>query len=303
MQWGDLGSDRVFSSAQAAAVGLEAGQVRRAVRSGQIRRLRRGWFTSATQAKGEDLLLLRTVAAVRDGGAAVAASHHCALLVHSLPLVDCPTDTVYLAHLTDRHHRVSAGVRYGPAPATPVWVRAGTLTTHIATMPAAVAVVQTGCAHGPRAAIAAADAALRLKRTTQTALSTAVKVLSGHTGIGLAKAALVLADGRRESPGESLLALVLHQLGIEVEPQIEIPDGYTTWRADFQVRGHRVLIEFDGKVKYASREDLWREKKREDRLRDLGWEIVRVTWADLSTPGVVADRIRRAIARSTPAAS
>ena len=69
------------------------------------------------------------------------------------------------------------------------------------------------------------------------------------------------------------------------------------------MQGHRVLIEFDGKNKYAGREQVWREKKREDRLLDLGWEVVRVTWAALSRPHVIGERIRRAITRSTRAAA
>ncbi|MDQ2782240.1 MAG: hypothetical protein M3Y26_06850, partial [Actinomycetota bacterium] len=60
----------------------------------------------------------------------------------------------------------------------------------------------------------------------------------------------------------------------------------------------RVLVEFDGRVKYTSQQDLWDEKRREDRIRALGWEVVRLTWADLRRPGVVAARIEAAIARA-----
>ena len=41
------------------------------------------------------------------------------------------------------------------------------------------------------------------------------------------------------------------------------------------------------------------EKRREDRLRDLGWEVVRYTWDDaLRRPDVLALRVRRAFERS-----
>ena len=33
------------------------------------------------------------------------------------------------------------------------------------------------------------------------------------------------------------------------------------------------------------------------RLSDLGWQVARWTWADLSTPAVVGDRLTRAFAR------
>ena len=61
----------------------------------------------------------------------------------------------------------------------------------------------------------------------------------------------------------------------------------------------------DGKVKYGrlrrpgeeSEDAVFREKLREDRVRDLGWEVVRWTWSDLQQPEVIADRLRRAFAR------
>jgi hypothetical protein len=43
---------------------------------------------------------------------------------------------------------------------------------------------------------------------------------------------------------------------------------------------------------------VWREKRREDALRDLGWQVVRWTWADLLQPWVLADRLQRAFARN-----
>jgi len=39
------------------------------------------------------------------------------------------------------------------------------------------------------------------------------------------------------------------------------------------------------------------EKVREDDMRDLGWQMARWTWADLSTPAAVGDRLHRAFAR------
>jgi hypothetical protein len=43
---------------------------------------------------------------------------------------------------------------------------------------------------------------------------------------------------------------------------------------------------------------LFEEKRREEALRDLGWQIVRWLWADLYRPGVIRDRVLRAFARS-----
>ncbi len=85
---------------------------------------------------------------------------------------------------------------------------------------------------------------------------------------------LLFVDGRRESVG-----------------------GARGWRVDFLVTGTNVIVEFDGKVKYASGDGdvLWKEKRREDRLRRLGYVVVRLTWADLERPGAVAAAVRRAL--------
>ena len=84
--------------------------------------------------------------------------------------------------------------------------------------------------------------------------------------------------------------------GIRAVPQVEVRDarGVVVARVDWLVEGTRVVVEFDGKVKFADGDParLWAEKKREDRLRALGYTVVRITWADLERPGAVAAKIR-----------
>lgn len=107
-------------------------------------------------------------------------------------------------------------------------------------------------------------------------------------------------DGRRETVGESRTAVTLAFAGIELVPQVTITDedGRFVARVDFVVAGTRVIVEFDGRVKYGdeSGATLFDEKKREDRLRALGYIVVRIVWADLETPGLVAAKVRRAMA-------
>jgi very-short-patch-repair endonuclease len=62
------------------------------------------------------------------------------------------------------------------------------------------------------------------------------------------------------------------------------------------VEGSKVVIEFDGKVKYrdGDGDTLFQEKRREDRLRRLGYTVIRVTWSDLGRPERVVAWIRQA---------
>ena len=122
------------------------------------------------------------------------------------------------------------------------------------------------------------------------------------------RAALKWCDGRHESPGETVAGFVLRSLGYLVVPQVVVPGtgqwtpGGQGYRADFGIVGTTVLIEFDGRVKYASGDALWVEKQREDRIRGIGYEVVRLTWADLRDPervrGLVDAAIRRAARRT-----
>ncbi|HEY6813477.1 MAG TPA: hypothetical protein VI074_12400 [Propionibacteriaceae bacterium] len=70
------------------------------------------------------------------------------------------------------------------------------------------------------------------------------------------------------------------------------------------------LGEFDGKEKHErflkpkqTRADAaFEEKRREDALRDLGWQIVRWIWQDLYHPEELRRRLERAFERGLRAA-
>ena len=109
---------------------------------------------------------------------------------------------------------------------------------------------------------------------------------------------MVAADPSAESPGETLLRVLLLELGVDVVPQYFIMDGsVVVARVDFYLPSLRVVVEFDGLVKYDGRdgkEALAAEKRREERIRGLGYGVARVVWADLFIPGRVAALVRAA---------
>ena len=116
-------------------------------------------------------------------------------------------------------------------------------------------------------------------------------------------------DGRSESVGESYSRVVLDELGLlPAELQYEVLDelGMFAGAADFAWLEHKTLGEFDGQIKYGTllkpgqtaSDVVVAEKLREDRLRDLGWQVVRWIWKELFTPWVIRERLERAFARS-----
>ena len=109
-----------------------------------------------------------------------------------------------------------------------------------------------------------------------------------------------LADGRSESPGESRSRWLLRLLGFgPTTPQFPVRDGPDlVGLADLKLDRWDVLIEFDGTGKYTGPDALLAEKDREDRMRRLGYEVVRIRWADLARPHLVRQRVLAAIARA-----
>jgi hypothetical protein len=99
--------------------------------------------------------------------------------------------------------------------------------------------------------------------------------------------------------------MILQDLGLSHESQVVITDADRfVARVDFVVEG--VVLEFDGEVKYGRVRDrsdeqpddpaevLWLEKRREDRVRRLGYPFERVIWSELDRPGLLGARIRAA---------
>ncbi|QFG69333.1 type IV toxin-antitoxin system AbiEi family antitoxin domain-containing protein [Ornithinimicrobium pratense] len=112
-----------------------------------------------------------------------------------------------------------------------------------------------------------------------------------------------LADGRSESVGESRSRWLLQLLGFgPLLLQFPVDLGDRTVYADLKLGRWAVLIEFDGRIKYGHPDALHTEKLREDALRALGYEVVRLTWGDLVNSRLVRQKILAAIARAEAAA-
>lgn len=116
-------------------------------------------------------------------------------------------------------------------------------------------------------------------------------------GIGNVRRALPLVRSGAQTPLETLSRLRIVAGGLP-EPELQVPfydeDGLIGF-ADMTWLNWRVIGESDGELKYGSRKDLIEEKLREDRLRRLGYTVVRWTWEEIwRRPEIVTRRILRA---------
>ena len=215
-----------------------------------------------------------------------------AVLAHGIPVWGAPLTAPSILRPVKRAGGMGAfWVR--PTRGEPV------TTTWGPASPPAAALVQHAVDRGIVTGVVSADAALRQGLVSDGELAEAVKAVATWPRGSRAASMLRLVDGRRESVGESRCGVALAMAGIEATPQVTLRDvrGDVVARVDFRVEGTNVIVEFDGKVKYAAGDPrvLWDEKRREDRLRRLGYVVVRVTWADLERPGGVAAVVRSAL--------
>ncbi|MGH3735906.1 MAG: type IV toxin-antitoxin system AbiEi family antitoxin domain-containing protein [Micromonosporaceae bacterium] len=147
-----------------------------------------------------------------------------------------------------------------------------------------------------RAAVVAADAALRKGLCSRDELTKTAAACSRWPGIRRARAVAAFADPRSESPLESLSRASFHLQGL---PPPAIQEWITQYdRVDFLWKVGRVIGEADGRQKYATRDDLLHEKDREDHLTRMGYKVVRWSWHDIyHRPDAVTTWIQAALTR------
>jgi very-short-patch-repair endonuclease len=147
--------------------------------------------------------------------------------------------------------------------------------------------------------LVAADAALHERLTTPARLRQTLLRQTGWPGVRAARQAVQLADGRSESPLESLARLCLVDGGLPLpDLQVRVDTDGGPYRVDMLYRKQRVIIELDGLLKY--RNDpraLVAEKRRQEHLERAGYRVIRLLWEDvLHRPAETLARVRAALA-------
>ena len=290
----------------AIALGYSDDEIHRLSRAGAWSRLRRGAYVDGslpTSAGERHRLLVRaTMAGLRRPA---VLSHQSAAVLHGLTLWSVRLDRV---HVTRRPPAVQ--------DSSPV------LRCHVARLRsdeveevdglAVTSVTRTlldlACTLPLELAVVALDAALHAGALDHARLRTGLGGVFGVPGSRRAARAVELADGRSESVGESRSRVVLHHQGVPpsgLQHEIRLA-GRLLARTDFVWEEHRLVGEFDGRIKYGRLlrpgqgpgDAVFEEKRREDMVREAGWGVIRWCWDDLRQPAELAGRIRRAQVRA-----
>lgn len=300
--------DSFFLRSDALACGLDDRTLARAVRTGQLVRIRHGAYTFSDlwhSASAEGKHLIRAVAVMRTSRCACALSHTTAALWHGADVWDLPLGDVHLTRFDHKSGRKEAGVNQHRGLLVPrhetVAHRGRTCTT-----PSRTAIDITTITDIQHALVVVASL-LHKELTTPEELADAAKRARHLPGSLTTDLVLRLADGRLQKPGEARSFYMFWREGLPApEPQYEVHDGrgILVARLDFAWPEHRVWAEFDGRIKYqellrageSPTDVVLREKKREDLIRRLtGWTCIRITWSELERPGLIAAAIRTAM--------
>lgn len=271
--------------------GTSRAELRTALSNGTVIRLRRGVVVNAESREASDLHRLKLVAAADQLGPHTYFAHESAAVLHGLPLLNRRLEEVVAVRTGGGHGVITPTLHARRAQldsgdicevhALPVTSLPRTVSDLVKRLPFPEAVM-------------VADAGLHLGLEREELLE---RTAIGR-GCRMAERALRFADPLAESPGESLSRVRFHQAHLPV-PQLQhkVFDaaGSLIGRLDFWWEQQHLAGEFDGLVKYGkllrpgetTEHAVLAEKRREQRLFDLGIRVIRWTWADLWSPKLV----------------
>lgn len=227
--------------------GLSSGDIGRAVETGDLVRLRRGWYgTPETNSQ--------ITCAVRAGGSLSCAS---ALVVHG----------VWMRQVRQLHVAFASGAhRSTPATAVAHW--SGDAGADGPLENPLHAFRRFSRCGSPLDVVIAADSLLNLGLVTLREIDSVLR----NTARG--RRQLERVDGSAESGTETMVRVRLRARGIDLRTQVPIAG---VGRVDF-VLGDRLVIEVDGREWHDEESQFEKDRARDARLVAMGYIVMRFTY-------------------------
>jgi hypothetical protein len=291
-------------------------QIAALLRLKQWERVRRGAYTTTELMQkltpGQRHVLLLRAAMGNLSGDPVATGHS-ALAVYGVPLWGVDLKAVDVHRETCKSSRSEAGISHRRGPISEEEIR---VVRGVRVASPERAVVDACRANGFEAGVVLADGARRLLDFDVATAQAIVERQRDWPYSSRASTVLRFSDPRAATVGESRTRVLLARLGVPKpdlqRPIVRAPTQYLIGITDLYVDEYATAIEFDGKLKYGRElyeksgeiedvdigEVVWREKRREDAIRDEGHEVVRLVWSELDgRDAEVRARLERAFAR------
>ncbi|MBC3194358.1 type IV toxin-antitoxin system AbiEi family antitoxin domain-containing protein [Pseudonocardia sp. C8] len=294
------GSDELFRRTALKDAGFSDAEIDQMRRSGLLVAVRRGVYRRADAAElaSTDAHVLRCRAVIPSLSPDAVFRHVTAAILLGLPLWLVPLDRLHVIRDRPGGGRLRPGlhVHTAPLPDDDVVQLDGIRLTS-----AARTVADLARTLPTEQALIAADGALhravkarRANRhdpgaTTKDEATAVLARFAGRRGSAAAGRLVASADPLCESPGETRSRYRMHLAGLPPPVTQWIVPG-TGHRTDFAWPELGVVGEFDGRIKYTRgllrpgetlEEVVWREKRREDEIRDTGRTVVRWVWSEI----------------------
>jgi len=278
-----------FTLLDAERVGL----TRKQLQGSSWRRLGRGLYVWAGLTAGPALVL---AAALRRLPADAAFSGRTAAWLHGLDLPPCDPIEVTVPVGCGISARAGLSLRRAALPTTEVVVRRSLPATSavrtVADLAGRLSLVE---------AVVVADMALHQRLARLTELEAHVEAHPRWPGVVQLRRVLELAEPLAESPMETRLRLLL-VLGGLPRPRAQVPlhdeAGRFLGRPDLFYPDERLGIEYDGGT---HRDSLAEDDRRQNRLLDAGYRLLRFTSRDINRPDTVVALVARQLATLTRA--
>ncbi|MET3175470.1 UNVERIFIED_ORG: hypothetical protein ABIB52_003337 [Arthrobacter sp. UYCu721] len=290
--------------------GLTAKDLAKGVKAGSLVRIRHGVYTDGAawkRLKPWEQYRLRISAAAETFETPTVFARHSAAAVWSIPTIGMHHAVQALTMKNDGGRSRAGVVRHFADPSGLTVVRReGLLVTgRLRTVLDVAAFTPFTEAAAPLDHVLKADRALRLPALTKDELVAGIGTNYSAAAGRRILAALAFADPLSGSAGESYSRSLIQVAGFEtpvLQQAIHDRDGLVGY-ADFYWKLAKVVGEFDGVEKYVKPEFLKgrtasqavvEEKKRENRIRATGFNVVRWDWADLMEPGKLERKLAAA---------
>jgi hypothetical protein len=295
----------LFLRGEALDFGYRDRDLAEARRAGVIARVRHGAYVSAGSWETRDEVgryQLRGQAVCLTHDNRVALSHTSGAAEHGLRLWKPDLQNVHVTRLDRSSGRHQAGVVYHEDGWHPddVYAKQELLLLGPETCALGSASLTT-----TTAGVVILDSVLDLGLGSPDSLSAAYARRERWPFSNKLQMTMRLTRAGAQSIGESLCRDVMWKQHLpEPRLQFKVYDerGELVGITDFAWPDHGLLGEFDGMIKYGRLlkpgetpgEAVEREKKREDRLREItGWRMIRYVWENLFQPETTAARTRR----------
>jgi hypothetical protein len=274
------------------------------VERGELLRIGWGYYATADLAElipalPAGRLFLEAAAAAAALGPSAVVSHETAAQLHGLSMLAPPPTELSVTRppgVGSRSARPGIRVHCAALPAEHV---GGRLAVPVTTVSRTV--IDLARVLEFRAGVVVADSALQQKLTSKKELAAVIAACPRWRGVRTATQVVEFADGRAESPLESLARIVFRDGGLP-PPELQVAvtaAGEFIGRVDFFWKQFHTVAEVDGAAKYQDKSRASYEFRRDARLRDAGLEVVHFTWKDITSDAdAVVSSIRRAFERA-----